>query len=227
MPLLGRRPFEPVNPGAAPPGGAGTVYVARATGEAFDNYGDYAERLALLRSRVWSCSLTGKGSLTYEEALQSEQGSKKLLEKFPVTHERAVLRRVQNSTLRVDDLVTSVYREFLESFVPGEEVQVLLPSGTEDCTVTAVRQGGEGEPQSYDIGVAGAGSRVAAETELTRKKPPFTKVVLRRWINESATFTDFGKGRGGVWEVKSWLAAQHMLEASRVEELAASAKRKR
>ena len=165
--------------------------------------------------------------MTYEEALQSEQGSKKLLEKFPVTHERAVLRRVQNSTLRVDDLVTSVYREFLESFVPGEEVQVLLPSGAADCTVTAVRQGGEGEPQSYDIDVAGAGSRVAAEAELTRKKPPFTKVVLRRWINESATFTDFGKGRGGVWEVKSWLAAQHMLEASRVEELAASAKRKR
>ena len=165
--------------------------------------------------------------MTYEEALQSEQGSKKLLEKFPVTHERAVLRRVQNSTLRVDDLVTSVYREFLESFLPGEEVQVLLPSGAADCTVTSVRMGGEGEPQSYDIDVAGAGSRVAAVAELTRKKPPFTKVVLRRWINESATFTDFGKGRGGVWEVKSWLAAQHMLEASRAEELAASAKRKR
>ena len=40
MPLLRRRPFEPVRPGAAPAGGAagGKVYVARATGEAFDNY---------------------------------------------------------------------------------------------------------------------------------------------------------------------------------------------
>jgi len=196
---------------------------------------DFAERLALLRSRVWSCSLTGKGSLTYEEALQSEQGSKRLLDKFPATHERVVLQRVQNNTARVDELVTSIYREYLESFLVGEDVQALLPGTgqTRDGIVTAVHPATEREPRSYDVklrldpAVGPSQTLTVRETELTRKRPPFTKVVLRRWIIESASFTDFGKGKGGVWEVKPWLAAQHQLEASRAEELAAGAKRKR
>jgi bromodomain adjacent to zinc finger domain protein 1A len=32
---------------------------------------------------VWSCSLTGKANLTFQEALDSEKGARKLLKGFP------------------------------------------------------------------------------------------------------------------------------------------------
>ncbi|RDD44608.1 DDT domain-containing protein [Trichoplax sp. H2] len=52
------------------------LFVIRFTNEAFQSIDKYYERLDLYRSRCWTCSVTGKNKLTYEEALLSEKMGK-------------------------------------------------------------------------------------------------------------------------------------------------------
>lgn len=44
---------------------------------------EFCQRVILCNSLVWSCSLTGKPQLTYQEALQSEENARMLLKTFP------------------------------------------------------------------------------------------------------------------------------------------------
>ena len=44
------------------------VYYCEPTGEIFTSFEDYFERRVLLDTEVWSCSVTGKSNLTYDEA---------------------------------------------------------------------------------------------------------------------------------------------------------------
>ena len=46
--------------------------------------------------------------MTYEEALQSEEASARLLQKFPAQYAKPVLELVQNSTHQLDGLVQPV-----------------------------------------------------------------------------------------------------------------------
>ena len=80
------------------------VYYCEPTGEIFTNYEDYFERRVLLDTEVWSCSVTGKSNLTYDEArgkslrsdfwthfLESESGIRKTLSQVDKTLSRAIL----------------------------------------------------------------------------------------------------------------------------------------
>lgn len=44
---------------------------------------DYLDKINLYRQRVWSCKYTGKESLTFEEALASEEAYRRLADAFP------------------------------------------------------------------------------------------------------------------------------------------------
>ena len=48
------------------------MFVNRFTGEVFDDYDDYVEKMKFYLARQWSCKYTGQSGLTFEEALQSE-----------------------------------------------------------------------------------------------------------------------------------------------------------
>ena len=51
----------------------------------------------MYRQRVWTCKVTGKTNLTYEEALVSEQRAAEKVQKFPEEFIEPVLRTVQYS----------------------------------------------------------------------------------------------------------------------------------
>lgn len=50
----------------------------------FMNCSEFCERIILCNSLIWSCSITGKSNLTYDEALQCEENAKKSLKEFPM-----------------------------------------------------------------------------------------------------------------------------------------------
>ena len=57
------------------------MFHCEATNEVFTDYEQFFERTILCNSLVWSCSVTGKSGLTYEEAVDSEQKAKKRISK--------------------------------------------------------------------------------------------------------------------------------------------------
>ena len=52
------------------------VFFCEATKEVFKDYEEFFERTILCNSLVWSCAITGKAGLTFEEALESEQAAR-------------------------------------------------------------------------------------------------------------------------------------------------------
>lgn len=60
-------------------------------------YSEYLNRINLYRQRVWTCKVTGKTNLTFEEALVSEQKAIEKVQQFPQELVAPVLRHVQFS----------------------------------------------------------------------------------------------------------------------------------
>ena len=58
------------------------VYYCEPTGEIFTEFEEYFERRVLLDTEVWSCSVTGKSNLTYDEAKGKYSLQSNLLENF-------------------------------------------------------------------------------------------------------------------------------------------------
>ena len=82
MPLLRKQPFVK----SQPPAGLkpeDEVFFCETTKEVFLDYEAFFERTILCNSLVWSCSVTGKSNLTYEEAAESEAKSRKKISNLP------------------------------------------------------------------------------------------------------------------------------------------------
>lgn len=47
-------------------------------------YSEFCERIILCNSLIWSCSITGKTNMTFEEALLCEENAKRSLKEFPM-----------------------------------------------------------------------------------------------------------------------------------------------
>ena len=76
MPLLRKAPFELAKPPASLKP-TDEVFFCEATKEAFTDYEEFFQRTILCNSLVWSCAVTGKSNLTFEEALESEEKARK------------------------------------------------------------------------------------------------------------------------------------------------------
>ena len=59
------------------------MFFCETTKEVFLDYEAFFERTILCNSLVWSCSVTGKSNLTYEEAAESEAKSRKKISNLP------------------------------------------------------------------------------------------------------------------------------------------------
>ena len=57
------------------------MFVVSATQEVFRSYEDFLSKTVLYGRPVWSCALSGKGALTYEEAVKEEAKAKAALSK--------------------------------------------------------------------------------------------------------------------------------------------------
>jgi bromodomain adjacent to zinc finger domain protein 1A len=87
----------------------------------------------LLSSTVWTCSLTGRSGLTFEEAEESEKNARKLLRDFP-NELKAPTLLVTALTKRsgISDLVEDVFFYVGERFFQGEEVNFIKNGKTKD-----------------------------------------------------------------------------------------------
>ena len=82
MPLLRKQPFVR----NAPPKNITPdhkVFFCEVTKEMFLDYDSFFQRTILCNSLVWSCSITGKSNLTFEEALESEEKARKRIGNLP------------------------------------------------------------------------------------------------------------------------------------------------
>jgi bromodomain adjacent to zinc finger domain protein 1A len=65
---------------------------------------------------IWTCAVTGRSNLTFEEAQQSEKAAQATLDEFPTTLERPLLY-LANLTYRgrIDDVV--VYYSYFVNYL--------------------------------------------------------------------------------------------------------------
>lgn len=85
----------------------------------------YAERSLLYSSMIWTCSMTGKSNLTYAEALQSEDGARKILNKYPNELKIPVLYVATMTRRRgIGDMADDVFAYIKDRYFVGENVEV-------------------------------------------------------------------------------------------------------
>lgn len=116
------------------------VFLCKITHEIFRSYDEFFERTILCNSLVWSCALTGRASLTYLEAVESERRARSSLQKFPQSLLLPLLLLVpHSSSRRLSELCEEVYAYTKERFFPGETVDVCLRAGDRQvCQVIQV-----------------------------------------------------------------------------------------
>ncbi|XP_072344773.1 bromodomain adjacent to zinc finger domain protein 1A isoform X2 [Scyliorhinus torazame] len=139
MPLLHRKPFVRQKPPADLKPDE-EVFYCRMTIEIFRNYDDFFERTILCNSLVWSCAITGKPGLTYQEALESENKARQNLQNFP---EPLVVPILYLTTLaccsRLHELCDDLYTYTKDRYFAGEIVEVTSISGLKQtCKVLEV-----------------------------------------------------------------------------------------
>ncbi|XP_058255487.1 bromodomain adjacent to zinc finger domain protein 1A isoform X2 [Hemibagrus wyckioides] len=139
MPLLHKKPFVRQKPPADLKPDE-EVFLCKVTHEVFRTYDEFFERTILCNSLVWSCAVTGKPGLTYQEALESEKKAKLNLKSFPkalllpLLHLTALTQRT-----RLHEICDDVCAFIKERFFPGEMVDVVSRSGArQHCQILEV-----------------------------------------------------------------------------------------
>eukprot|EP01043_Picozoa_sp_COSAG02_P009962 COSAG02_NODE_344_length_24146_cov_12.795983_2_plen_1040_part_00 len=211
------------------------VWVCRYTGEVFERYEDYIAAVSHYRQRAWTCEFTGKQSLTFEEALESELGATKWIEMFPQSHFLALLNRVQFNTKRIEELTTDVFDYFSEHYVEGQELDVL--DGDDVKKVRIVREvvsgdaspaagAGEDEDDDMDMSMTAHASTqyevvwldepnrtdIIVEEEAIMKpeqKIPANKTLIKNAIRAVASKNNWGGS--GPWLVRTSIADEYSI----------------
>ncbi|KAI5746579.1 hypothetical protein M8J77_005112 [Diaphorina citri] len=162
-PLLNKKPFVRNKVNLDRLKDSDELFYCTQTGEAFEDYEDFCERVYLCNSIQWSCSYTGKSGLTYKEALESEENAKKMLKEFPMELRLPILylaTLTDRTTLREmsDDILAFVRNRF---FV-GEMVEVFQKNQWKECHILQVLM-----PSSADM------KKAASEFEKTKNPRKF------------------------------------------------------
>ncbi|XP_073154929.1 uncharacterized protein [Henckelia pumila] len=182
------------------------VFQIRITKEIFRNYSDYLKRVNLYRQRVWNCKATGKGNLTYEEALVSEKKASERIRNIPSEYVTRVLRDVQYSMLNLKDLVNSIATKLQGPFTVGAELYGRKDGRLYPCKIVKVLQEDANRTQyeiswlSSDHGMKG--KIIVNADELTGKNPPLSKRFLKSFIKDSTY-------RSLPWVIHDNLARKH------------------
>ena len=235
MPLQNDVEFEPKPMPDLKPGTE--VWVCRFTGEIFERYEDYIAAIAQYRQRAWTCEFSGKQSLTFEEALESELGATKWIEMFPQSHFLALLKRVQFNTKRIEELTNDVFDYFSQHYVEGQELDVL--DGNDVKKVRIVRQvesgdasprgdGGGEDDDDLDMSMTAQASTqyevvwldepnrtdTLVDEEAIMKpeqKIPASKTLIKNAIRAVASKNHWGSF-GGPWVVRGSIADEYSID---------------
>ncbi|XP_018577816.1 bromodomain adjacent to zinc finger domain protein 1A isoform X2 [Anoplophora glabripennis] len=100
------------------------VFYCEITNEIFRDYEEFSERMFLCNSMVWTCSMTGKSNLTYQEALESEENAKQSLKEFPIELRIPILflaSKTQRSSF--GDMAEDVFMYAKDRYFIGENLE--------------------------------------------------------------------------------------------------------
>lgn len=87
----------------------------------------FYKRSLLCKSLVWSCAYTGKGRLTFGEALKSEEESRRQVEGLPVPVKRAVLKVIHHSQrTSLWQLFEELWMLFKDRYWEDEQVEATV-----------------------------------------------------------------------------------------------------
>lgn len=174
----------------------------------------YLHRLELYTRPIWTCSLSGRTSLTFYEAWESEQRTNRSLEAFPEVWKAFILALVQHSTETAEQIAQRAVEFTRTHYTVGEEVKVDLDSEMYIGRIkTAIySQGSDGRDQSeYRVLLMNEGdpSLILGEAmfrgrpPFTRPKPPLSKALVKRLIKSVANRLPFS---GAPWILKDSVA---------------------
>ncbi|KAL8130521.1 hypothetical protein V2J09_019676, partial [Rumex salicifolius] len=214
MPLLKRSPFTLLEaPDDLEP--HEHVFQVRFTKEIFRDYQEYLKRIDFYRKRLWTCKVTGKSNLTYEEALVSEQQASEKAQQFPEELIGPVLRIVQYSMLPLRDLLVTITSKLQGVMVEGLELQGKRDGYVCSCKIIKVLDDKEGK--KYEVAWLDKDkkmneSTVVSEGDLIRKRLPYTRDVLKSFIRESTY-------RNVPWVIHKNLASKYDISTDPPEEL--------
>ncbi|KAM5336995.1 bromodomain adjacent to zinc finger domain protein 1A [Glossophaga mutica] len=160
MPLLHRKPFVRQKPPADLRPDE-EVFYCKVTNEIFRHYDDFFERTILCNSLVWSCAVTGRPGLTYQEALESEKRARQNLQSFP---EPLIIPVLYLTNLthrsRLHEICDDIFAYVKDRYFVEETVEVIRNNGARlQCRILEVL------PPSHQNGFAnGHVSSVDGET---------------------------------------------------------------
>ncbi|WZZ37975.1 hypothetical protein YC2023_034234 [Brassica napus] len=176
----------------------------------------YLTRINLYRQRVWTCKSTGKTSLTYGEALESEKLTSKKVQTLPRELLAPALRIIQFSTLSLKDLADTIATKLQSCFFTGAELYANRDGELHPCRILEMVTDEDGEPQ-YKLGFLDKDkeineSAVLSGEDLSWKKFPFSRNFLKSFIRESTC-------RSIPWVVNEYLAKAHGISRKIPKEL--------
>uniref|UniRef100_A0A8C0R6N4 Bromodomain adjacent to zinc finger domain protein 1A n=1 Tax=Canis lupus dingo TaxID=286419 RepID=A0A8C0R6N4_CANLU len=139
MPLLHRKPFVRQKPPADLRPDE-EVFYCKVTNEIFRHYDDFFERTILCNSLVWSCAVTGKPGLTYQEALESEKKARQNLQSFP---EPLIIPVLYLTNLthrsRLHEICDDIFAYVKDRYFVEETVEVIRNNGARlQCRILEV-----------------------------------------------------------------------------------------
>ncbi|VDN05609.1 unnamed protein product [Thelazia callipaeda] len=139
MPSLGQKRFKPSPcPHDLKPNDK--VFYLPLTNEVFTSYENFFLRQISLSSMIWTCSVTGKTGLTFEEALESEKSAKDTLKTYPSSFAKPLLYLVHKLSCRgrMEDLVNDIYYFVKDHYLIGEEVTLGCGRSRKDVKIWKV-----------------------------------------------------------------------------------------
>ncbi|XP_028770535.1 DDT domain-containing protein DDB_G0282237 [Neltuma alba] len=215
MPLLKRKPFVL----AEPPKDLEPhelVHQVRFTKEIFRDYHDYLNRINLYRQRVWTCKVTGKSNLTFEEAMVSEKRATEKVQQIPKELMEPALRIIQYSTLPLRELADAIAEKLQEQVYVGAELHGKKDDGEHPCKILKVVREGVDEFR-YEVAWLDKNKRTIEKAEvsakdLVQKKFPFSRNILKSFIRESTY-------RNAPWVIHDELARSYGISTDIPEEL--------
>ncbi|KAL6434938.1 hypothetical protein ACFW04_005240 [Cataglyphis niger] len=139
MPLLRKQPFQRLYV-SSDFRDDDEVYHCEVTNEIFKNYNEFCERIILCNSLIWSCSITGRTNMTFEEALQCEENAKKSLKEFPMELRIPILYLASKTNRSsFNEMIEDVFQFARDRYFVGEMVEASFTEESWcDCHVLQV-----------------------------------------------------------------------------------------
>lgn len=107
------------------------VFFCELTNEIFETYEEYSERVMECNCMTWTCAITGKSELTYQEALDSEEKALKNIKDFAPELRTPVLYLASlTSATHFSELADIVFNFVKNRYFVGESVQACFEKDT-------------------------------------------------------------------------------------------------